>query len=1854
MKTGQAIEQMMAEIMTNTLKSRQARQCSPIRRDGPGDLRRPRRRPTGWLLAGALVIVSLTALTWEGHRADAQAPGPPLTVNQPGDAGDGVCDSTCTLRDAVLAANATPSADTINFDPALTTVTLDNEILIAGGGGALSINGNGAKVFTIDGGPGDNRIFFLNSANVTITDVTLTGGEGGGTFFGPVVENTGGAIAGAACTLLLDRVHVTNNWAIAGVGGVNIQNGNLRIRNSTVSANTAPSCSGINAGGINNTLQVVNSTISGNWSTSSTGVGGGVCTTASAVFRNVTIAGNRASWGGGIFQTGGTLALANTIVAENTADTSSPEILFQSGILNSAGFNLIGDSPGDAASTSLPITYQMTDILDTPPMLFPLDDYGGPTPTHAIRPGSPLIDAGSQNFAFDFDGSFLQTDQRGNGFHRVVGNEVDMGAFEVQASTPPPTPTPDIATSFVVNSANDPGTGGCDATECTLSEAITAANADGGAESITFDSAAFAAPGPHTINLSGALPNLSSDMTIQGPGANILTVRRDTGGDYRIFTIGEGQTVVISGLTISNGTALANLDPLGDGGGILNLGALTLTNSVVSLNSARFCGGGICNRGAARVINSRVTSNDSDHSGGGIGNRGTLTIENSTVSDNSSLFYGGGVFNRWTATACSVTNSTVSGNHTGDSGGGIFSESQLTLTSSTVSGNRSDGYGGGIADEGTLSVTSATITNNRADADNNGTGTGGGLFFQYDYPPLRNTIVAGNYRGTTSPTDDDIERGAWGSLDGSSSFNLIGTGGSGGLADGVNSNQVGVASRGLSPLADNGGFTETHALQTGSPAIDMGNSFGLATDQRGSLRPNDDPAITNASGGDGSDIGAFEVPPRDNDGDVVPDAWDNCPTTPNPNQADNDNDRQGDACDSDDDNDGQTDADEIACGSNPFDAASRAPDNDADNRPDCVDTDDDNDGVLDANDNCQFMPNPDQANTDGDSEGDACDPDDDNDGVADMADQCQGTPPNTQVNSSGCPDADGDGTADASDNCPSTSNASQADNDGDGQGDVCDPDDDNDGVADTADTCPLTANPNQADADGDGIGDVCDSTPRPDTASSFVVNSANDPGDGVCDAAECTLREAIAAANAAAGAGTITLTATGTINLSGALPDLSTDMTIQGPGANALTVRRDTGGDYRIFTVVGSVVTISGLTVSNGNVRGNGNFPDNSGGGISNQLGVLNLTNSIVRGNTAASGGGISNDSGVFNIKSSTVSDNAATHGGGIANVPTFNSGDGFDSDFSLTNSSVSGNIASEGGGIYNYGSLTLTNSTVSGNIADTFLDRFIYPLGGGGIFNGGRSLVVTNCTISGNFTRFGGGGISNKGSAILTSVTITNNRAHLTDGAGSGGIYISALYANSLLLQNSIVADNYLGDANPMEDNLAFSWDAFWGVNPASSFNLIGTGDSGGLTNVVNNNQVGVENPGLGPLASNGGPTQTHALQPGSPAIDRGGVVFFPDEFGSLTDQRGSARPDDDPAITNASGGDGSDIGAFERQPGNAMSAVTPAGSNVAVQLGPVGVTFSGVSAPGTTSQVSIDPATAGTLPGGYSLGPGLPAYEITTTAQYTPPVTVCLNLPSVNEPATFATLRILHGEGGLLVDRTILPPDSPAPDFNSRTICASVTSLSPFVVAQLLTPTGDTTAPAVSILTPLDGATFVKGQSVAAGYSCQDEAGGSGLASCTGTVANGAPIDTSSVGSHTLAVTGADAAGNSATAASTYNVVYGFGGFLQPVDNLPALNIANAGSAIPVKFSLGGNQGLAIFAAGYPASRPIPCDASEPGTVIEETVAAGSSSLSYNAVTDQYNYVWKTDRAWRGTCRMLVVRFNDGTEHRAKFRFK
>jgi hypothetical protein len=117
-------------------------------------------------------------------------------------------------------------------------------------------------------------------------------------------------------------------------------------------------------------------------------------------------------------------------------------------------------------------------------------------------------------------------------------------------------------------------------------------------------------------------------------------------------------------------------------------------------------------------------------------------------------------------------------------------------------------------------------------------------------------------------------------------------------------------------------------------------------------------------------------------------------------------------------------------------------------------------------------------------------------------------------------------------------------------------------------------------------------------------------------------------------------------------------------------------------------------------------------------------------------------------------------------------------------------------------------------------------------------------------------------------------------------------------------------------------------------------------------------------------------------------------------------------------------------------------------------------------------------------------------------------------------------------------------------------------------------------------------------------------------------------------------------------------FTGFFSPVDNPGpgpsfVFNKVKAGSAIPVKFSLDGDQGLDIFAAGYPKSERVDCTMASSLDNIEQTVTAGGSSLSYDPATDHYTYVWKTDKAWSGSCRKLIVRLSDGSDHVAYFNF-
>jgi hypothetical protein len=419
-----------------------------------------------------------------------------------------------------------------------------------------------------------------------------------------------------------------------------------------------------------------------------------------------------------------------------------------------------------------------------------------------------------------------------------------------------------------------------------LRQAILDANDTPGDDTITFKVTG-------TIQLARALPNLSSNIDMQGPGAGSLTVRRNTGGAYRIFTVDRGATVVLSGLTITNGYSSGL-----DSAGISNRGTLILNDSTVSYNYSEggvyIAGTGIENTGTLTLNSSTISNNYSD-SGFGILNSGILTLNNSTVRDNYSDYLGGGISTQGTLT---LNSSTVSNNYCNDSGDGIVNGGTMTLNYSTVSGNRGGSYPStpGISNYGTALLNSSTVSGNDAGIVNydtallnsstvsgNGAGLRAGGITNVAYNRdatviLLNSTIANNTVSSSERTSSQIYTGQQSGGTGRATVqfrNTIISGGgerpnffadAGGTFVTEGHNLSNDASGDLNPelddlpstdpllgpLQDNGGPTFTHALLEGSPAIDAGdNTDAPDWDQRGEGFPR----IVNKT----IDIGAYEV-----------------------------------------------------------------------------------------------------------------------------------------------------------------------------------------------------------------------------------------------------------------------------------------------------------------------------------------------------------------------------------------------------------------------------------------------------------------------------------------------------------------------------------------------------------------------------------------------------------------------------------------------------------------------------------------------------------------------------------------------------------------------------------------------------------------------------------------------------------------------------------------------------------------------------------------------------------------------------------------------------------------------------------
>ncbi|MFN8564803.1 MAG: choice-of-anchor Q domain-containing protein [Anaerolineae bacterium] len=802
------------------------------------------------------------------------------------------------LVNAINCANGSPADDVIslatNGTYTLTAVNNTNPgigdnglpvIAPVGTAGTLTIHGNNATITRSGASPSPFRILEVGPGGSLLLDhITISGGNMfGGSFPGAGIFNYSGVL------VLMDST-VSGN-STAGQGGGIANGGSLTVINSTISGNSAA-----NGGGIFNSssLTLQSSTVSNNWGATS---GGGVYTTSGSTITNSTFASNTAqalggglynggsvtlssstfslnyvfnASGGGIYNASGTMTLNNSIIARSTHGGDCAN----SGTFNTA-YSLIQDgSCGIGTGPTYANGNRSGDPLYDPSGL---QNNGGSTRTIALQAGSPAINTGDPAFA-----SPPAYDQRGIGFPRVLDGRIDMGAYE--GSLP--------AVQLQVDTISDNYLANCTpvAGDCSLRGAIDRANTAPGREEITFDPAVFSTP--RIISLSGPLPHITSDITITGPGQATLTV--DGANSYRIFLI--DANVSLSGLTVAHGrdyagagiylqTGSLSLTNVGvvdntatssDGGGILNNGLLTVTDSTISGNSAAGWAGGIMNWGTLTVVNTTFAGNSGWVAGGIYNLNATATVIASIFTGNLSAHRGGAIVNE-NGALLTVTNTTFADNVASSENGGAISNinGALTVSGSTFV-NNSASSGGAISNNGssTLSVSNSTFADNVA-----GVGLGGGIYDTDAPVSVRNSTFSGNsgVAGSGGLANDNGSLTLSNSLladniggdcsilrtgSGDVSHSLIADG-SCGVGTGptyTNGNLSGDPLLDAAGLTENGGLTQTIALQPDSPAIDAGDNTlaldvdgvtSLGFDQRGASFPRIIGGVV--------DIGAYEA-----------------------------------------------------------------------------------------------------------------------------------------------------------------------------------------------------------------------------------------------------------------------------------------------------------------------------------------------------------------------------------------------------------------------------------------------------------------------------------------------------------------------------------------------------------------------------------------------------------------------------------------------------------------------------------------------------------------------------------------------------------------------------------------------------------------------------------------------------------------------------------------------------------------------------------------------------------------------------------------------------------------------------------
>ena len=598
------------------------------------------------------------------------------------------------LQAAIMSANANGEDDVINLAPGALYLlqSVDNAtnsaganglpVIAADGGRTLTINARGAIVVCAGSQP--FRIFQINpSAIVTISALTMRDGRavtaqlisGGG-----AILNDRGNLTLVDCTLFNNSASNTNSPQPASGGAIYNNAGTLALRGCTFENNTAgatpiaPPSTEYHGGAIYNLNGTVNaqictfyrnivSAISGGSGSTSRISGGAIANATSGsgaaaqlTVSNCTFNANFAPSGSPVTAVEGT-TIGNTGSGATVAIGSSilagaPPVLFgAAGSINSAGYNLTnGDGQGFLTAA--------TDLINTDPQLRVAASNGGLTATCALPVTSPAVGRGKRDA---IPSLAVTTDQRGSprpydlsgGRVNGAGDGSDIGAYEV---------TPTLLVTTLSDHAPD---GSCNEADCTLREAIIAANAQANTDTIAF------APGiTGTINLASGLPPIEKNLEICGPGADLLTLRRDTGGNYRLFLAthlndSTGPEVALADLTLANGGGTS-------GGAIYNdFGKLALGRCVLHGNNA--------NLGAA-IYNWR----------------GTVSATDTTFANNSAGSGDGGVFYNNAAqgpAAITLTNCTVSGNTAGRGASiynpGTTGQARVTLRNTTFAGNTS-------------------------------------------------------------------------------------------------------------------------------------------------------------------------------------------------------------------------------------------------------------------------------------------------------------------------------------------------------------------------------------------------------------------------------------------------------------------------------------------------------------------------------------------------------------------------------------------------------------------------------------------------------------------------------------------------------------------------------------------------------------------------------------------------------------------------------------------------------------------------------------------------------------------------------------------------------------------------------------------------------------------------------------------------------------------------------------------------------------------------------------------------------------------------------------------------------------